>query len=183
MQDEQFDVQNRLVEFYSDWLEFSKKIGEAVPKIEEYLMSKTNTDVIEAVDFFTTGYLFKVKDTSTGMRRMLSLVWTGDKEKRAAVTKAYHRVLFQTDFQGRAHSLKVVENLTTFLQETNGGEYYALETLTKEWVDDNTIDANIIQVFFERFTEKLPNTTPNMARIALQFLIMVSKWVWCDDAV
>lgn len=89
------------VEFLSDSLEFSEIITKAVPKLEELLMSKTNTDVFEAVDFFTTGYLFNIKGTESGMRRMLSLIWTGDKEKRSAVTKAYHRVLFETDCQGR----------------------------------------------------------------------------------
>lgn len=175
LQEEEFDFKNRIVEFYADCLEYSKIIGEAVPRIEDFLVSKTNTDVIEAVDFFTTGYMFQVKNTTHGMRRMLSLVWTEDKEKRAAVTKAYHRVLFETDVAGRGHSLKVVSNLFAFLEEITSGEYFALETLIKEWVEDNTIDANIIQVFFERFTLKLPSTTDNMARISLQFLIMVSQ--------
>lgn len=138
-------------------------------------MSKTNTDVFEAVDFFTTGYLFKIRGTECGMRRMLSLVWTGDKEKRAAVTKAYNRVLFQTDADGRAHALKVVDNLCDFFEKISSGEYNAMEAMMKEWIEDSTIDANIIQVFFERFTQKLPNTSDNIARICLQFLILVSK--------
>lgn len=64
-------------------------------------MSKTNSDVFEAVDFFTTAYLFGIKGTECGMRRMLFLVWSGDKEKRDAVSNAYKRVLFTTDLQGR----------------------------------------------------------------------------------
>lgn len=65
------------------------------------LLSKINNDVVEAVDFFTTAYLFGIKDTTSGMRKMLSLVWSSDKEKREAVTKAYIRVLFGTDESGR----------------------------------------------------------------------------------
>lgn len=65
------------------------------------LMSKVNTDVFEAVDFFTTAYIFGIKGTESGMRKMLYLVWPGDLEKREAVTKAYHRVLFITDKTGR----------------------------------------------------------------------------------
>lgn len=64
-------------------------------------MSKINSDVFEAVDFFTTAYLFGIKGTECGMRKMLFLVWSGDKEKREAVTKAYNRVLFGTDQTGR----------------------------------------------------------------------------------
>lgn len=150
-------------------------ITEAVPKIEEYLMSKTNSDVVEAVDFFTAGYMFNIKNTESGMRRMLSLVWTGEKEKRAAVTKAYHQILFQTDADGRVHALRVVDNLCAFFEKINEGEYHAMDTLVKEWIDDGTIDERIIQVFFERFTLKLEPTSSNVARICLQYLIMVSK--------
>lgn len=101
LQEAEYDVKMKQVGFLSDSLEFSEIVTEAVPKLEELLMSKTNTDVFEAIDFFTTGYLFNIKGTESGMRRMLSLIWTGDKEKRNAVTKAYHRVLFQTDCEGR----------------------------------------------------------------------------------
>lgn len=76
-------------------------IIDAVPKLEELLMSKTNSDVIEAIDFFKTGYLFNIRGTEIGMRSMLRLLWTTDKEKRDAVIKAYHSVLFQTDSSGR----------------------------------------------------------------------------------
>lgn len=85
----------------ADSIEFSDIIAESVPKIENMLLSKNNTDVVEAVDFFTTAYLFGIKDTTSGMRKMLSLVWSSDKEKREAVTKAYIRVLFGTDESGR----------------------------------------------------------------------------------
>lgn len=64
-------------------------------------MSKMNTDVFEAIDFFTTAYLFGIVGAERGMRKMLALVWSGDKEKLESVAKAYHRVFFQTDQQGR----------------------------------------------------------------------------------
>lgn len=171
----EYDKQSSMVDFFSDCLDFSRMITEAVPKIEEFLLSKTNSDVFEAIEFFTTGYLFNIKNTEHGVRRTLNLLWTGDKDKRAAVTDAYNRILFQTDSDGRTHAIRVVNNLCTFFQQINTGEYFALETLIKEWLDNSTINAAIIQVFFERLTMKLPNTTDNMARICLQYLIMISK--------
>lgn len=87
--------------FMEDTLHFSELIVEAVPKLEQMLMSKTNADVVEAIKFFKTGYLFQIKGTECGMRSMLRLLWTSDKEKREAVTNAYHTVLFETDASGR----------------------------------------------------------------------------------
>lgn len=86
-------------------MEFSKAMAQAVPKLEDLLLSSTNTDVLEAIEFFKTGYLFNIKGTEVGMRSMLRLLYinTGqDKnEKGEAVIKAYHSVLFGTDATGR----------------------------------------------------------------------------------
>lgn len=78
---------------------------QAVPKLEQMLLSTTMTDVLEAIEFFKTGYLFNIKGTENGMRLMLRLLYisTGqDKnEKGEAVIKAYHSILFSTDATGR----------------------------------------------------------------------------------
>lgn len=138
-------------------------------------MSKTNSDVFEAIDFFTTAFLFGIKGTECGMRQMLYLVWSPDKEKRDAVTKAYKRVFFITDQQGRAHAVKVVQNLSKFFEDLTLGHYSALEVLMNDWVLIGDIDNLIIQVMWEVFTYKLENTTDNESRQALQLLVMASK--------
>lgn len=76
-----------------------------VSKLEEMLMSTANTDVLEAIEFFKTGYLFNIKGTETGMRLMLRLLYINmgqeKNEKGEAVINAYHNVLFRTDASGR----------------------------------------------------------------------------------
>lgn len=167
--------QIKTVQFLKDSIEFSHVATSAMPKILEMVMSKTNTDVFEAVDLFTTGYLFGIHGTQAGMQRMLNLVWTSDKEKRDAVSNAYCKVLFTTDQMGRAHAIKVVQNLSKFLSEVEYGHYMAMETLMGEWVANEKIDALIIQVLYERFTLKLEGTTKNESRLALQLLIMAAQ--------
>lgn len=77
----------------------------AVPKLEQMLLSTTTTDVLEAIEFFKTGYLFNIEGTEVGMRTMLRLLYinTGQEknEKGEAVIKAYHHVLLNTDATGR----------------------------------------------------------------------------------
>lgn len=86
-------------------MEFARAIGSAIPKLEQMLLSTTLSDVLEAIEFFKTGYLFNVSGTEHGMRLMLRLLYIcsgNDKnEKGDAVIKAYHAVLFQTDSFGR----------------------------------------------------------------------------------
>uniref|UniRef100_A0A1B0AGG3 Condensin complex subunit 1 n=1 Tax=Glossina pallidipes TaxID=7398 RepID=A0A1B0AGG3_GLOPL len=171
---EEFGTQIKTVKFLQDSIEFSKAISKAMPKLQEMLLSKTNSDVFEAVDLFTTGYMFGIKGTENGMRQMLYLVWSSDKEKRDAVSDAYKKVLFTTDQTGRTHALHVVQNLSRFLESLEYGHYTAMECLIKEWVHNEDIDSIIIQVLFERFTLKLEGTTENESRLALQLLIMCS---------
>ncbi|XP_067627986.1 condensin complex subunit 1 [Eurosta solidaginis] len=172
---EELGTQIKTVQFLQDSIEFSKVITKAVPKIQELLLSKTNSDVFEAVDLFTTGYMFGIKGTEGGMRQMLYLVWSSDKEKRDSVSNAYKKVLFTTDQSGRAHAIKVIQNLMRFLEELEYGHYTAMECLMREWVSTDDIDAAIIQVLFERFTLKLEGTSDNESRLALQLLIMASN--------
>uniref|UniRef100_A0A182VSA9 Condensin complex subunit 1 n=1 Tax=Anopheles minimus TaxID=112268 RepID=A0A182VSA9_9DIPT len=163
-----------IVNFLQDSIRFSELISNAVPKLLEMLMSKAQTDVHGAIDFFTSAYLFHIKGTEEGMQQMLYLVWSSDKEKRENVTAAYKRVLFDTDLQGRAHAVKVVRNLSQFLTKLTRGQYTAMEVLVQEWVENGDIDPQIIQVLFEIYTMKMENVTPDEARQALQLLVMVS---------
>lgn len=101
LQNEELGTQIKTVQFLQDSIEFSKVVSRAMPKLQEMLLSKTNSDVYEAVDLFTTGYMFGIKGTENGMRQMLYLVWSSDKEKRDAVSDAYKKVLFTTDQTGR----------------------------------------------------------------------------------
>lgn len=153
----------------------------AVPKVEELLSSVTATDVLEAIDFFKIGYLFKIKGTAVGMRLMMRLLYinTGqDKnDKGEAVMKAYHQILFATDATGREHHFKVVCNLCTFLQQITVGEYSAFELMIMKWIRSGDIDVNIISILFERYTFKLPETTMNTARCCLELLILISRYV------
>lgn len=163
------------VQFLKDSIDFAVLVTSAFPKLHELLMSKTNTDVFEAVDLFTTGYMFDIHGTESGMQRMLQLVWSSDKEKRDAVSDAYKRVLFTTDQTGRVHAIRVVQNLSKFLAEIEYGHYTAMESVMAEWIAGGDIDALVIQVLFERFTLKLEGTSAVESRLALQLLIMASN--------
>lgn len=106
MQQDELEKQDGVIGFLQDALKFSEAMAASVPKLESFLMSTTNTDVLEAIEFFKTGYLFNIKGTETGMRFMLRLLYINPQgqeknEKGEAVIRAYHTVLFGTDATGR----------------------------------------------------------------------------------
>lgn len=89
------------MKFMEDSIAFTNTVAHVLPKIQTFLLSKTIGDVFEAIEFFTTAYLFGIENTESGMMKMLPLVWSGEVEKKDAVAKAFNRVLFVTDQQGR----------------------------------------------------------------------------------
>lgn len=99
--EEDYKKTENAVRFLEDSLEFSRLVVCAVPKLKELLMSKTDTDVTEAINFFTAAYQFGVKNTESGMRQLLYLVWAVSKDKRGPVLDAYKCILFSTDHHGR----------------------------------------------------------------------------------
>lgn len=171
---EQFQKIENEVNFLKDSIRFSEIVSDAVPKLQDMLMSKSQSDVFEAIDFFTSAYLFGIKGTECGMQQMLYLVWSSDADKRNSVAAAYKRVLLEVDLDGRAKNVKVVRNLCQFMINLTMGHYTAMEVLVKEWVENGDLDAQMIQVMFEIYTKKLENVTDSESRQALQLLIMVS---------
>lgn len=99
--EEEYKKTDNAVRFLEDSLEFSRLIVSAVPKLQELLMSRVDSDVAEAIDFFTSAYRFGIKNTEGGMRQLLFLVWSVSKDKRGPVLDAYKCILFSTDHQGR----------------------------------------------------------------------------------
>jgi condensin complex subunit 1 len=62
-----------------------------------------------------------------------------------------------------------------FIEGLTYSHYIAFEELLREYVQNDDIDNNMIQVMFEIYTKKLENVTDNDARLALQLLIIASS--------
>lgn len=60
--------------------------------IAQLLGSKTLTDVMEAIEFFVTGFEFGLSSTMIGIRRMLPLIWSKEGGIKDAVVGAYRRL-------------------------------------------------------------------------------------------
>lgn len=99
--EEEYKKTENAVRFLEDSLDFSRIIVNAVPKLRELLMSKADSDVTEAIDFFVSAYQFGIKNTDSGMRQLLFLVWSLSKDKRGPIRDAYKCILFSTNHEGR----------------------------------------------------------------------------------
>lgn len=92
-----------LIFIFQDSTAFAQQIQEAVPRICHLLGSKSVTDIMEAIEFFVTGYEFGVLATIQGIRRMLLLIWSKEQNVKDAVVAAYKRLYFNPDSGNARH--------------------------------------------------------------------------------
>lgn len=80
-----------------DTITFVQLVSSAVPVICQLLHSRQTTDVIEAVDFFTSAYKFGLAEAIVGVQQMLVLIWSQDQAVRDAVAVAYKKLYLNTE--------------------------------------------------------------------------------------
>ncbi|KAH9823001.1 non-SMC mitotic condensation complex subunit 1-domain-containing protein [Melampsora americana] len=64
--------------YYSDAIQFIEILEKAIPLVEKLLASKIKSEVLEAIYFFKTSWMYKLRGSSNGIRRMLHLIWSSD---------------------------------------------------------------------------------------------------------
>ena len=74
----------------------------------------------------------------------------------------------------RAWASKVAKNLTALTVGATVGELTSLEELVCEFVKSGDLTLGVIQVLWERFALKIPNTTTAESRGALTLLGMAA---------
>ncbi|KAJ8320625.1 hypothetical protein KUTeg_002212 [Tegillarca granosa] len=174
-QESQDDAVVNEVSKQQDSLAFASEMQTAVPIICQLLGSKTVTDVLEAIEFFVTGFEFGLTACMLGVRRMLPLIWSKESGIKEAVVMAYKRLYLKPKGGNqRANALAVVKNLSALTCGASLGDITSLEGLIAELMRSGEIDNSIKQVLWERFTLKIPNITPEDSRAAILILSMAA---------
>ncbi|XP_055958438.1 condensin complex subunit 1 isoform X2 [Patella vulgata] len=167
--------QQVLVQYLKDSTTFANQIQQGVPIICQLLGSKTTSDVFEAIEFFVTGFEFGVAATMMGIRRMLVLIWSSEQTIKDAVVGAYKRLYLNPQAGGnqRTVALAIVKNLTALLYGASLGDITSFEALIQQFVNGDDIGQNVVQILWEKFIPKIPNTSIEDSRAALLLLSMI----------
>lgn len=174
----QIPKQQILVKYLFDCVKFTEQIQIAIPLVKDLLLSKNVTDVQEAIEFFVIAHKFGVQDAIQGIRAMIVLIWSNEKSIKEAIVSAYRRVYLNNDEEGRnerARAAVVVKSLSELVQGATLGELISLEHLLKEFMESEDIGHNHILIMWERFAMKLPNTTAEESRVAVQLIGMLAS--------
>src|SRR5215208_6507177 len=83
--------------YYADAVRFIHQIHTAIPTLCQLLASTTKSEVIEAIEFFETAYIYKIEKAGEGIKKMLHLIWVKDnndegKGIRKRLIESYRRL-------------------------------------------------------------------------------------------
>ncbi|XP_065053020.1 condensin complex subunit 1-like isoform X1 [Rhopilema esculentum] len=166
--------QRLLVKYLEDSLRFATQMQKAIKILCQLLGSKFNSDILETVDFFVSANEFGLTDVKAGTRKMLALIWSRDSAVREAVINAYRKLYIESrnDAHSKSTALSIVQNIAALTYDATLGELTSLEELLKELYKMELIPQSVLQLLWQRFSLKIPQTTPMESRSSVLLLGM-----------
>ncbi|NXE26036.1 CND1 protein, partial [Ardeotis kori] len=167
--------QEMLVQYLQDAYNFSVKITEALILISGMMYENCVSVVQEAIEFFVTVSEFGVTQALLGVRKMLPLIWSKEPGIKEAVLNAYRRLyLSPSGDSERARAQHLVNSLSLIMVDASLGTIQCLEEIISEFVQKDEIKPAVIQLLWERFTEKSQSSSLER-RAAMMLLGMVAR--------
>ncbi|XP_042309788.1 condensin complex subunit 1 isoform X2 [Sceloporus undulatus] len=147
--------QEKLVQYLQNAYNFSTKITEALSMISKLMYESSVSVVQEAIEFFVIVSQFGVPQAVLGVRQMLPLIWSKDPKIREAVLDAYRRLyLNPSGDTERIRAQNLVHSLFLLMVDATLSTIRCLEEIISEFVQKDEIRPAVIQLLWERFTEK-----------------------------
>ncbi|NWZ31639.1 CND1 protein, partial [Asarcornis scutulata] len=167
--------QEMLVQYLQDAYNFSVKITEALSLVSKLMYENSVSVVQEAIEFFVTVSRFGVPQALLGVRRMLPLIWSKEPAVKEAVLNAYRQLYLRPSGNSeRARAQNLVHSLSLIVVDASLGTIQCLEEMISEFVQKDEIKPAVIQLLWERFTEKL-QCSPLERRAAVMLLGLMAR--------
>ncbi|KAI8587881.1 non-SMC mitotic condensation complex subunit 1-domain-containing protein [Geranomyces variabilis] len=168
-----------LLKYYKDGIKFVKQIETVVPVMCQLLASNAKGEVIEAMNFFVTGYQFQMESATIGIRQMVHKVWdkdAGESERlsvREHLLRCYIAVYFEPAPSNREPSEIVADNLVKLTYTMTLAELTSLEQLLTLLVAKKVLEESTLQVLWSIFSSK--KQAARRRRGAIIILGMIGK--------
>ncbi|KAI8393588.1 non-SMC mitotic condensation complex subunit 1-domain-containing protein [Radiomyces spectabilis] len=172
---------NLMRAFHADAIRFIQQIHTAIPTICQILSSKSKAEVIEAMDFLVTAYNYKIKEASTGIKKMLHLIWTKDtsdegKGVKMKLLECYRNLYLEMDakLSSKENINVIARNLIQLTYNTTVAELTSLEQVLSTLMPDSVISDQVIYKLWSVYAFK-GNIPKSQRRGAIIILGMLAK--------
>ncbi|XP_034947565.1 condensin complex subunit 1 [Chelonus insularis] len=164
-----FNMLNNAVEFITE-------IEQAIPIIEEMLFSATPVVAIESCTLLGTAYQFKIKKADSAVHTALSQVFSREESVRNNVAIMYKDIYLKNDSNSsRQKAISSFNSLMNLLRDLKPGQSPALAQLISLWFSSEDLNEDTVQIMWEKFSFKIPETTILESRCALALLTMIGQ--------
>ncbi|KAF1829727.1 hypothetical protein BDW02DRAFT_560476 [Decorospora gaudefroyi] len=167
--------------FLVEALKFIEVIDDAAEVVTQLLSSKNKSEVIEAMDFFTTIDAYKITNAKLGIRRMLRLIWTkGNSDEGKGVQthllECYKGLFFDAPpgFDANAVANYISKNMISLTFGTTPAELTSLEQLLSTMMKQGLVNSLVIQKLWQIYGYQKKDISKNQRRGAIIVLGMLA---------
>jgi condensin complex subunit 1 len=175
---EKFQVMRK---FLLEALKFIEVINDAAEEVVQLLASKNKSEIIEAMDFFTTIDAYKIANAKLGIRRMLRLIWTkGNSDEGKGVQthlmECYKGLFFDAPpgFDANAVANYISKNMISLTFGTTPAELTSLEQLLSTMMKQSLVNGLVIQKLWQIYGYQKKDISKNQRRGAIIVLGMLA---------
>lgn len=114
--------------FYQQAVRFIKIIHQAIIVLSQLLESKTQSDILQSIEFLVKAKLFGIEHCDHGIRRLMVLIWSNEPPIQQAVTQAFSKLYLASKSPSKVIKLALVCNI---------GELASMEEVFKRLGNDS----------------------------------------------
>ncbi|BES97083.1 Condensin complex subunit 1 [Nesidiocoris tenuis] len=172
---EEFERQMKIVEFAEEATSFAKLMCLVCDEVAKVMKSNSLLEVLEAIEFFSTAYQFGLATARPVIREALVYVKCKQPGVKEAVAAAYKTLYLNTvKPTPRERAQQIARRLIKLVRDLNLEQKCALEELMQEWMKNNELDSEFVQVLWEKYSKKQPETTEEESITALILIDMIA---------
>ncbi|KAK4689085.1 condensin complex subunit 1, partial [Tremellales sp. Uapishka_1] len=181
--------------YYSDALKFITQIEAAIPTLCQLLVSKNDTEVLDAMRFFRTAYEYNIQSADIGIKTMLHLIWRKDnstvgngeetvtdgKGIRGNLIECYRSLYFDVvpDLSPKQQVSRIAKNMIERTYGATLAELTSLEELMRTMMTDGGIHNDVISKLWQVYStdQEIPKPQRQGSIIILGMLALAKREV------
>jgi condensin complex subunit 1 len=185
----QQDVQVRMIpalqlalKWIDDALQLSAQIEQAMPTLCELLVSKTKSEVIEAMEFLVVCYRFEMDCTRDGLRKMVHLIWNKDvnseegRSVKDTLIECFYKVYLEPEAGNEKEAIgHMVRSLIGLTKQATLADLTSLESLLGTMMQRGRIPDLVIRQLWAMVANIKSDVPKLNRRGSLLILSMLAK--------
>jgi condensin complex subunit 1 len=180
-EDLELKAKRKQLDFFFDAICFVTGFHNSQGALLMLLGSKTNTDVLEAIQFFTTAAEFQLETAAEGVRKMLILVWSREAPIVEALIAAYQKLYvgeldaMESGANKQRQAMITAGRLVSLTLEATLADLTSLEELLTRLIAKKLVPPSVFAMLWEILLGRVAGTSPSEWNGALVVLTMAAN--------